>query len=216
MTYYIIAGLNLSAFAMTCLVALLRYRILDKGMRFFAISCITAFFTELLALIWAFYYENNMPVYAIYNVVEVLLVCLFFNYSIPSLRRKNIGLWLGVISALLGIVNLMFFQPLKSLNSNFIYYQGILVIALSMFAIIDEIMRSEENGNRFSPKFYISVLLIIYWVVSFLYWGLYEYLIGIFGKDNILIGYLMALVCCLLNVAFSYLLIRYPKSKRDV
>lgn len=212
MGYSSLAGINLAFFAATFIISLSRFRILDRAAKILCINFGLSLLAEALALYAAYRYHNNMPVYAIYNIVEMVLVCLYFNYS-TGLQKNNIGIILAAFSVVIGVLNLSFYQPLDTLNNNFIYYEGILIIAMCMYAMVEELRKSEKKVTPLGVHFFVAAIYMIFWMISFVHWGLYEYLLHQFLRGNWLVDNMMIFICCIMNIALSLVFLKHKKKE---
>lgn len=212
--YYLITCINLSLFALPFIIALSRYRYLDKASRVFCLFLGLSFAGECTATWFAYVYHNNMPIYAFLNIVEMCVLCLYFNYSIASFTRRHIGIFLSVLSALVGVINLLFFQSMNDLNNIFLYYQGISVIGMSMIAMVQFLTDVEYMRFEQTPHFWIPALLILFWVISFLHWGLYDFLLGKFPASNWLVNNSILFICFIMNIGYAVLFFFYPHKKK--
>src|SRR3546814_7905475 len=87
--YYLYLAITLIAAALPCWAGMLRFRLLDLPARIFFALMVTGLVTEILAFAVAKSRHNNMPVYNISGLVQVMLTCLYFNYAITAFRRKK-------------------------------------------------------------------------------------------------------------------------------
>ena len=213
MSYNIMTALNIGFFVLPFCIALSRYRHLDKALKVLCINFGITLLGESVAVYTALIFHNNMPVYALLGIADIVMTCIYFNYSIDCFRKNHVGYVLAGISVMAGILNFVFLQPLNSTNNNFTYWQGILVILLCIFSMIQYLRNSERNPYQSSIHFWISALLMIFWILSFLYWGLYEYLLEQFSGHQWVIDYMMVWICCATNICFSLILLLYRKKQ---
>jgi len=169
---------------------------------------LATFFNELLSFFADKIYHNNLPLYHIFCPIELLLISLYFSYSVRVLRI--IAVVVGLLGVPLSILNCWLFQPLKTINSNFLLFEATAIILYS-FTSFRQILLEEERLPYDFAQFWISTGFAIFWGATFTGWGLYtvidpdEFLINpIFGNVLIAVNYLLYL-------GISYVFLRYKK-----
>jgi hypothetical protein len=213
--YHLIMCISLILFALPFFVALSRYKHLDKASRIFCMFLGLSFAGECTAMACAYVYKNNMPVYAVLNILEMCMLSLYFNYSISSFARWHIGIFISVLSVVLGVVNLVCFQSLNDLNNIYLYYQGIAVIGMSMIAMVQFLINVDYMQFEQTPHFWIPALLILFWVISFLHWGLYDFLLEKFPASGWLVNNVILFICFIMNTGYTVIFFFYPRKKRN-
>lgn len=137
------------------------------------------FLVEVGAFFLAYVAGANLSLYNVFLVVQFLFVSLYFNYSIDTFRKKNIGIWIGVTGIILGILNNLFVQSLLEVNSYFILFAGISIISMSLYSFARlMLVRDFEDTDQdllHCPQFWVTVSMTFFWSTSFLLWGMYEY-----------------------------------------
>ncbi len=134
------------------------------------------FINEIAAYYLAKKYHNNLPLYAIYCFVEFGLLCLYFNKVIDVFTRKNVGIYIGATGIGCGIINLVFIQSLNSIGSYFLFFEALSVIGMSLFAFFRLLLKNDALHLYKYPHFWFICILIFFWSITFLYWGLFDYI----------------------------------------
>jgi len=161
-------------FAAVC--SIYRFKKLDRGPRILSILTCCAFANECAAFYFGRKYHNNLPLYSIYCLVEFFILCLYFNYIIDVFKKKNIGLYIGLSGVSLGLLDIFFVQHLNAFNSYFLYFEDLSVIGMSLFAFFRLLLTKDElHLYRYAP-FWFTSILIFFWSITFLTWGLYDYI----------------------------------------
>ncbi|MNK11823.1 hypothetical protein D3C87_298720 [compost metagenome] len=212
--YDIISAINISLFAVPFITALSRYKRLDKGMQILCISCGVSLLSEILALYAAFQFHNNIPVYTIYSVVDTILLCLYFDYSIAYFHKRYIGKWLTLLTILSAIGSLIYLGSLDSINNFFLYYQGIIIITMCLFALIQQLYRSEYRLPEFSPHFWAAILFIFCWTLALMNVWLYEFLNDKPGILQSISNYMMVWISMLMNIGLTIIFLSNPKNMK--
>ncbi len=160
----------------TCLIGLYRYQRVEPALRILVWLYCISFIAECLAFVFARQQHNNMAVYGIYSWIELAMVCAYFNSSIAIFRAGHIGYWIGAGGVALGIANTLFLQPLNKFNNYFLYFEGILTIAIALFSFARIMIEEAQKTLTHNPHFWIGIAFIFFWSVTFCNWALYQYL----------------------------------------
>lgn len=155
------------------------------------------------------FHNNGMFIFHIFTPVEFLLICIYYNASIPNLRKRNIGLVLGCVGLLVAILNAVFLQRFSQLNSLMLLFEGFFTIALSLFALYNILLQEDVNFKK-SAHFWISVFLLIYFAFTFMRWGVLYF--GMRSNSGaMLLGYLHWSINVLFYGSFFIVFINYRK-----
>lgn len=146
----------------------------DKASKVLVILLSLTLVSECTAHWAAVKFRNNMFVYHFFAPVQLILLGIYFDF-IGRVRKRKIGLMIGVLSAIVAIVNTIYFQPLKILNSNFLLFEGIIIMGLALYnfqgILTDETINIYKYGH-----FWTIVILIFFWSVTYTTWALYSVL----------------------------------------
>lgn len=191
--------INLSLFALPFITASLKYKRLDTASKIMAVLMGISFLGECTAAWAAFHYHNNYPVYAILDIFEQATLCLYFNACIPLFNRYRIGFYLAALSIIVGIVNLAFFQPARTFDSNYLNYETVLTVLMAFTSLMGIILK--DQGRLFtSPHFWFALILIVFWCTTFPAWGLYDMLTDALRGQKFIIDHFIMIVCCICNI----------------
>ena len=171
---YIGIGIIFLAFA----ICIYRFKMLDKASKVILVILALEIVNEIIAFIFAKKFHNNMPIYNINDIVELFLIALYFNYAIRSFRKKNIGIWIGVLSVIFGIINFSFFQSLDEFSINFLLFEGFCVIIMSLLAFYRFLMVHEDLQLYRSPHFWFASIFLFFWSITYLNWGLFPIIVN--------------------------------------
>ena len=160
-------------FAAIC--GVIRFKILDNASRIISILVCCALINESAAFYIGRVFHNNLALYSIYCFIEYWLLCLYFNKIIDIFIRKNIGIYIGLIGILLGIANIKYIQHLNSYNSYFLFLEDLAVIGMSLFAFFRLLLTRDSLDLYKYPHFWFISILVFFWSITFLNWGLYNY-----------------------------------------
>ncbi len=157
-------------------VSVYRYKILDHAARIFTVYIWVSVLCELVARIAGRVYHNNMPVYAIYGLVEFVFMCVYFNNIIDVFRPKNIGYHLAGIGLVLGVCNIVYVQGFFRLNTYFLIFEAISFIGMSLFFFARMFLLYGQLRLYKYHHFWFAAIISFFWSLTFIQWGLYEYI----------------------------------------
>jgi hypothetical protein len=214
MTYNLVYHIYYISLVFACLCSLCRYKRLDIASKVICVLVCCALLNESAAYYVAIKYHNNLPVYAIYCFIEFGLLCLYFNFLIDVFTKKKIGIYIGVAGIIFGVVNVTFVQNLNSINSYFLFFEGLSVIALSLFAFFRLLLKHDSlNLYRYHHFWFISIL-IFFWSITFLTWGLYDYINLELQHEAWKINVGLMIAGTITYGCFGFVFILYPKIPR--
>lgn len=167
--YYIYISIIIIAIT----TSLLRYRKLDRASKTLSVLLIVTLLSETVAYYMAKYYRNNFPVYHFFAPVQLFIVGLYFNYSVEKFRKKNIGLYIGIAGIALAVLNSLYFQPLHTLNSYFLMYEGFCTVFMCLYAF-NQMFLDDEYNMLSLPHFWFTFILLAFWSITYVNWGVHE------------------------------------------
>ena len=121
-------------------------------------------------------FHNNLPLYSLYCLLEFGLLSLYFNRVIDVFAKDNIGIHIGITGIVIGILDIVFFEHLGSYNTYFLFFEDLMVMGMSLFALF-RLMLNDDSRNLFHyPHFWFICIFVFFWSITFLNWGLYDYI----------------------------------------
>ena len=211
-------GLSLVYRIIICIVSIylpLRFKKLDKASRVICLLIWLGLATETVGYIAAKYYRNNYPVFNIAFFAEFALMALYYNYSLPVLRKRKLGIYIAIAGVLLGILNTLFLQPLKTtINSNLLFLECIMVLCLSLFSILKLVTLDREDFHlQRKVHFWLPCILLFYQSATLSSWGLYDKL----GENEKEKGAMLDVIVLSINIitylSYGLVFAYYPKLK---
>lgn len=157
------------------IIGVYQFKKLDKAAKIFCGLVCLVCVCEFLALYYRWKHHNNMPVYSIYSLVEFFTISLYFNYSIDIFRKKNIGIYVGITGIILGILDIVFLQPLNTFNSYYLFFEGIGIITMALFSFFRLLINEDGLVLYTYPHFWFTAILSLFWSSVFINWGFGEY-----------------------------------------
>jgi hypothetical protein len=203
---------------LACIAAMRHYKRLDSAARIFAILLAIGCLSEIAAYFSAKKFHNNYLVYNMYSCVELLLLCLFFNYSIDVFRKNNAGIYIGMAGFLGGIADMLWIEKGSIYRTNvaFIFLEYIIVISLCLFALTRMLV---QPGSRLTGQlhFRLTVLLVFFFSLTFPYPYFYDYVVFI-RRVSRQAEWFMECSYDIVNLAFYLAVIvvflKYPKMQK--
>lgn len=215
-TYIIKSGILIFSLALPVGIGTYRYRILDKGTKIFYALSILSLVTECLGNYMAVRYKNNLLVYNISSIVEVFLVSLYFNYTISSFRKRNLGWVIGFISVTIGIANNFFIQTVYSITHYFLFYQALITIILS-FAYLSTFLNPDDTREvKKEVHFWFPLVLIFSWSATYLLFTLISFYSVKLKTVAPAVILALFLISILTNLSIAAIFFFYPKMRTNV
>jgi len=173
------------------LIAIWKYYRLSTMQRKLFYLIVLFFITELIANILWYQKKNNLSVYHFYSIIEFGLIVNIYKDELKKIFPKRFFTTLVIGFTVFAIVNMSYFQGLKTFNSNATTLLGVLVIFLSLsyfYALLKEVKYTSLERN---PMFWLNAGFLIYFSsnlllffinnsmftkadeVSYLVWGLH-------------------------------------------
>jgi hypothetical protein len=201
---------------MPVVFGLKRYALLDRASRFFLLYAISSFIGELIAFYAALKFNNNLPVYNVASLVNICVICFYFSECIELLKRNNSGLKLMIINVLVWIISVFFIHSFFSINTTFLAYQGVLTIALAVYAMENLVTQKSQTlfYLRSSPHFWFDCLLLVYWCSTIMQWIVYWYFTNKMAGFQYL-NLSLTIINILINVFLAVVFYMYPKLKQQ-
>lgn len=194
-------------------VALVNFKKYDQALKVFCGLIVITTIAELTALYFSHFYHYNAPVYAIFDIVQMALTCIYFNYSIDYFYKYKLGYHFAAFSIVIGILNIIYLEPINTFSSYYMIYECLGCISMSLFSFFRLLLHHEQLRIKYYVHFWIPVCLVFLWSVTFFYWTLHEYFNEI-GKQNL---QLMAFIITTINIitysSIGFLFYYYPKMK---
>jgi len=176
MIYNVVNATYYASLICSSLLCLYRFKQFDGATRTLSILICCALIVECAADYLARVYHNNLSLYSIYSLFEYGIICLYFNKVIDVFRKQNLGLYIGFGGIVLGIANLLFLQSINSLNSFFLFFESLSIVGMSLFAFFRLLLVRDDLILPRYPHFWFISILLFFWSIMLLNWGLYDYI----------------------------------------
>ncbi len=149
---------------------------------------------ELIAFGMAISHTNNMALYQMFSLLSYFLIIRYFYYALDSFLSRTNFLILLLFGISAFTLNLLLLQPLEVFNSHFFMVMSVVIICLGLFTFFR--LLTTKNGGRLSNsrRFWMNAILVMFWSITFLHWGLYNVLDQLLGLHLWLVHVFLVLI----------------------
>src|SRR5690606_13108066 len=144
---------------------------------------------------------------------ELALTAYFFLYSTTIRARTWLLIVIALASIVLGIGNLLLFQPIMTYNTNMLMIECILTIGMALYALFDMMKKDEIIDILNHPHFRIWTALLILWTGTFFFWAFLSYLKNNNKQVYILLSVVQASLNILVYAFMGYTFYKIKDSK---
>lgn len=177
-----------------------------------SILLICTLISEISALILIAKYKNNSFGYHIFNPIQFLIICLYYNRIIPEFKKYHIGVILGSLGLLFGIINTLFIQGFNTFNSNYLLFESVAIIMMSLHFFYSLIKTDKSNTMSYQP-FWICLTFLLFWSITYTNWGLMHVFNSQIYKRPAILGIILIAVNILTYSSFAVIFILTKKNK---
>lgn len=191
------------ASAMFC--GIIRYKLLDRGLKTIVILLFITLITEITASVTAYKFHTNALVYSVFNFIQFFFIALYFNSSVDLFKKSNAAIYIGIVVIIGGILNYVYL-PKSEMNTNFLLVEAFFTIAFALFSLYRQLLFYEQLDLFYYPHFWLSIIFLFFWSVTFMIWGLNNIMLVKFAKfwDHIWIFLWSINVVTYLGIAFVF------------
>lgn len=155
-----------------------------------------------------------MPEYAIYCLIEFAIISIYFNNSIDTFKKNNLGYIIGAFGVCLGVINIIFIQGMYILTSYFLVFEGIFIIGMGLFSFFRLLLRNDQlNLNKY-PDFWFTTILMVFWSITFITWALYNYFMERYDAYEHVVSFSIRAIGGLFYLSISCVFLFYPKMQK--
>ncbi len=208
-TYYIFLVLGV-------VLGIINYKKSDSPMKVFISLLVITLIAEFISykLYNAKKYEEKNSAYHIYNVIEAVIITTYF-LRLYYLPKRKLLLYLSlIIWPVIGIMNMLFLQPITELNNNMLILESFAIITMSLYSI-HRIVKNSYLHNIFNyAHFWLAVVLLIGWSSTFFFWAFIKVLYGNDWPYIDIVLNMHIIICILVYAGIATVLFFYPKMKK--
>lgn len=197
----------------SAVVGMVRFKQLNTALRFIVAGLILTMLSETanFIIVSLHKYDVRYTVYHFYDILQSFITTAYFIYILRPLDHRKLMMLSAVFWPLVGIANILFLQPLGTMNTNMLMVESFVFITLSLYLIYITLKNDKvENIFRY-PHFWMAVLFIITYSSSFFYWAFLELLFQGKWKYRILILYLQSVLEVIVYLGMAFILFYYNK-----
>jgi hypothetical protein len=105
-----------------------------------------------------------------YNLCEIYFITIYFLYAIKPYHQRKLMVINAVVWPMIWLLNIVLFQPITELNTNFLLLESFCTITLCLYFIY-WLLRNSVVKNIFRyPHFWVAALWLLLWSVTFFFW----------------------------------------------
>lgn len=199
---------------LACLLAGMRhFGKLDTPARIMSVLVGITLVSETIAYVAAKYYQNNLMVYAVFNVLQLTLLCLYFNYAIDLFKRFHIGVVAAVATIATGIFIARSLPHEAAFHSTFLMLEAFTIIVFSLFGLNSLLRRYRVVPIGKSPHFWFMLTWCTYWCLTGTAWSVYGYMSRNHPEYTSVLNFLLLILAMLTYVSMAFIFHQYPKMK---
>jgi hypothetical protein len=156
-------------------------------------------------------YDTRNAIYHVYNVVQAILLSAYFIYIIKPRYYQRYLVVCSLLWPVLGIANIVFFQPLPELNYNMLMLESLCFITASLYFIYLSLKNSKGTYLFSRPHFKLTGILLTLWSTTFFFWSTIGILYQKQWKHTVVLMYAQTIFNILIYLAIAAVLFFYPK-----
>ena len=135
--------------------------------------------TEVYTIIAGRVNDDRLPAYHIYSVVESILLTRYFFITIGFRKTLVLGI-ITILYVAIASINIIYFQPLRHLNSNYITFNCLIGIPMALYSLYKILIDDTIEKVQHHVHFWFWVCFFMYYSSSFFFWQF----VGYFYRTN--------------------------------
>ncbi|WP_276132480.1 hypothetical protein [Polluticoccus soli] len=188
--------------------SMLNFRGRDKASKMIVFLLALTFVAESAAYVAAEKFHTNMFVYHIFAPIQLLMLGRYFDTAV--FKQRKVGLITSVLGIVVAAFNTIFLQPIQTLNSNFLLFEGLVIMAMALYAF-QKILANERLDIYKHEHFWLILLLVFFWSMTYTVWALY----AILGMKKIFLMHFISIMILIVNIityfGIGLVLLIFPK-----
>jgi hypothetical protein len=171
-----ISLIPLGLMLLSILTGLYRIRNLGKAQKVILSLVIVSLITEIISRLFWSWDKNTFPIFHIYALIEYCLLIWIFMIAFDVARIRKV-LWLSILIIWgFGIINVLFFQPLKEPNTNVTTSASIIYITMSVTYFFWVLSKMKYKRIEQSALFWFNIGVLAYFSGSLLLFSFADWL----------------------------------------
>jgi hypothetical protein len=158
-------------------------------------------------------YRVRYALYHGYNVAQAVIISSYYIALVAVNNKRKLFVWSTIIWLLTGLLNMLFLQPLNSLNNNILMIESFSFITMSLFVVYRRLRDSRSNHIFRDSHFQIAGVFLILWSSSYFFWAFVKILYGARWPYMKTVMHVMEIINIGVYSGFGLILFFYPKNK---
>lgn len=148
------------------LIGIIRYRKLGSDQRLLVLLLIITAIVELTSRILWTLKANNMPLFHVFAIVEVLILLSIYRLNFDSPPIKNTIQYVKIALGVFAVINVAFLQKLTTFNSNALTLNSVVLICCGVGYFYQLLRNITIEHLEKNPMFWINVGVLVYFSSS--------------------------------------------------
>ena len=157
-------------------LSLFRIKKVTPSLRIISILLGFTLTVETVALWMNFHYHNNMLAYQVAGPVQLFVIALYYQETLPCLKKYKTAYWQGGLGIIAALLNSRLQQHADFLNADFLLFEGFCVVAMALYAFYFLILKDISIPIFSLPLFWVSLIFLFFWCGTFIAWALFNIL----------------------------------------
>lgn len=192
-----------------------RYKILDDAMRIFVILLGFTSVVELATYFLLVTEHNNGKalLYHMWSIIEITIITWYFLKLNKPYHHATLIKLAVIVYPTTGIMNILFFQPINTLNTNVLMLESFITISLSLYSILQLLKKHTSTNIFYSPHLWICILWLLSWSSTFFFWAFIKILYSMGWEYRNAALNIQGAINILVYAGIAAILLLYPKMK---
>jgi len=165
--------------AIPLVLAILRYRFLNKTMKNIAYYVFLGASIQILAAYVKLNGQNNLWVLHLFTPLEVAIILRFYSIVLAGFIQKKVFVWVGIIFLTMSVLSSIFLQDIRTFNTYARSLEGLLVIVLCLLWCYKTLTEMKIMKLGQDPVFWVNTGFLLYFSGGVLLFAFSNYIIGI-------------------------------------
>ncbi len=212
---YNLIYVGIASMILAFVIALLKIRIIQRAYKVVVILLGITILNEFVGDIVARQYHSNIIVYSIYNPIQLFIISCYFNYTIGEFKKRHLGLLIGGAIGFAGLLYGLFVQKANEFNGLFLLTESIIIVGMCLYAFYELLLADDDLNLTTYSHFWITCIFLFFWLSTFLFWGLYDFMIGKLGINPSLIHVILLIINVVTYLGFAVVFLFYDKMQKS-
>lgn len=196
-------------------IGVYKHKHIDKAMLMIVYLLILTSVSEIISfiLIKNEKYVARYSLFHCFNILQLLLICMFFIYKAKPYHLKRLVILTVITCPSIGLLNIILFQPFNVINSNMLMFECLIITSLSLHLIYTTVKKDIETNLFKDTHVRIALILLLSWSSTFFFWAFIELLYDESWPYSIVIMHSHMILNILAYFGIGWVLYFYPKKQ---